>query len=85
MQAQIPVIALAQLNRAALGAEAPDLHHLRESGALEQDANIVLMLHRPHEDDPATMHLLLRKQRDGVADIAIPLAWNGALQHFEEA
>jgi replicative DNA helicase len=85
MQSPIPVIALAQLNRAALGADAPDLHHLRESGAVEQDANIVVMLHRPHEDDPGTMHLLLRKQRDGVADIAIPLHWQGALQKFEEA
>lgn len=85
MQANLPVIALAQLNRAALGADAPDLHHLRESGAVEQDANIAIMLHRPNEDDPRRMHLLLRKQRDGVADIAIPLDWQGALQKFEEA
>jgi replicative DNA helicase len=84
MRVGIPVIALAQLNRAALGADAPDLHHLRESGSLEQDANIVLMLHRPDDTDPQHVHLLLRKQRDGIADIAIPLRWQGGLQKFTE-
>ena len=84
MRVGIPVIALAQLNRAALGADAPDLHHLRESGSLEQDANIVLMLHRPDDADPQHVHLLLRKQRDGIADIAIPLRWQGGLQKFTE-
>ena len=37
----IPVICLSQLNRAAAG-EKPQLHHLRESGAIEQDADIVI-------------------------------------------
>lgn len=41
----VPVIVLAQLNRMAEG-EFPKLNHLRESGALEQDADIILLLHR---------------------------------------
>lgn len=44
----VPVLALSQLSRQAeTGKEAPGLAHLRESGALEQDADVVLMLHRP--------------------------------------
>jgi replicative DNA helicase len=43
----IPVIMGCQLNRAAVGkeGEAPQLSHLRESGSIEQDANIVLLMH----------------------------------------
>ena len=47
----VPIIALAQLNRAGEsttgGQKKPQLTHLRESGAIEQDADIVLFLHRP--------------------------------------
>lgn len=44
----VPVLALSQLSRQAESSkEAPGLAHLRESGALEQDADVVLMLHRP--------------------------------------
>src|SRR5690606_29052301 len=42
---EIPVLALSQLNRDAEG-ERPKLSQLRDSGSLEQDADIVLMLHR---------------------------------------
>lgn len=43
MEVGCPVIALSQLNRQA--EEEPQLHHLRESGAIEQDANTVLSVH----------------------------------------
>ena len=45
---QIPLVLLAQLNRGAVDkkAEKPALHHLRESGSLEQDADVVMFLHR---------------------------------------
>lgn len=44
----IPVVVLAQLNREAekMGDKKPKLHHLRESGAIEQDADLVVFLHR---------------------------------------
>jgi replicative DNA helicase len=69
---QIPVIAVAQLNR---GAEERDDHRprmadLRESGSLEQDADVVLLLHRPaYYQDSQTMddtaELIIAKQRNG--------------------
>lgn len=45
----IPVIVLSQLSRASVqsGDPTPKLHHLRDSGAIEQDADIVVFIHRP--------------------------------------
>lgn len=58
----VPVLAMAQLSRAAADVE-PQLHHLRESGAIEQDADTVIMLGRRLEDP--TMGVFVRKQRQG--------------------
>ncbi|WP_167616704.1 replicative DNA helicase [Maribellus sediminis] len=66
----IPVLALSQLNRAADG-ETPKLSQLRESGAIEQDADNILFLHRP-EDDVHKIRLTLAKHRRGqLGDIDI--------------
>jgi len=48
-EVNIPVIALAQLSRTAAteSSKIPELHHLRESGSIEQDADVVLFPHRP--------------------------------------
>ncbi len=68
----IPVLALAQLSRAVVRREdkKPQLSDLRESGSLEQDADLVLMLHRPHKeerinDDAEDVKLIIAKQRNG--------------------
>ena len=47
---QIPVLVPCQLSRAASDGK-PQLHHLRESGSIEQDADVVLLLWREFEDD----------------------------------
>lgn len=61
----IPVIALSQLNRQAEGQdEPPNMSHLRESGALEQDANVVLLLHMSPEV-PGVMLVEVEKNRMG--------------------
>ena len=46
----IPVILLAQLSRETEKHEVPRLSHLRESGSIEQDADMVLMIHHPEID-----------------------------------
>lgn len=66
----VPVIVLAQLNR---GVESrtdavPKLSDLRESGAIEQDADIVLFLHRPSGasvKDEGEAHIIVAKHRNG--------------------
>lgn len=67
----IPVIALAQLNRAAESNSdgVPLLSHLRESGSIEQDADMVIFIHRPDlykADAPKNIaKLMVAKHRNG--------------------
>ena len=66
---QIPVVALSQLSRPMKGQEdrEPHLSDLRESGAIEQDADTVIFIHKKLNDDGETYNysLLLSKQRNG--------------------
>ena len=76
----IPIIALSQLNRGVEKTEdkRPGLADLRESGAIEQDADMVLFIHRPEyyhiTEDPKTSESLL-----GIAEIIIAKHRNGAV------
>jgi replicative DNA helicase len=65
----IPVLALSQLNRAAEDHERPKLSHLRESGSLEQDADLVLLLHRD-ADEPGVIEVDVAKNRNGPTGLA---------------
>ena len=68
---EVPVIALSQLNRAVENREdrRPRMADLRESGAIEQDADLVLLLHRPDyydpNDRPGISELIVAKNRNG--------------------
>lgn len=78
------VIVAAQLNRSIEGRQdrKPLLSDLRESGAIEQDADIVAMLDRPHvydpDADPSEIVFHIRKHRGGRTG-EVHLRWSGAL------
>lgn len=65
----VPVVALSQLNRASAQRtdSRPTMSDLRESGSLEQDADVVLLLHK-EEDDPTVMYVGVAKNRQGRTD-----------------
>jgi replicative DNA helicase len=68
---QIPVVAMAQVNRSSEDRQdhKPRLADLRESGSIEQDADTVLLLHRPEMYEPGqqegTVEVIIGKQRNG--------------------
>lgn len=83
---QVPIIALSQLNRGSehRANRMPDMADLRESGALEQDGDAVVLMHRdPEVDDEA--QLLVAKNRHGVADKGVILRWEGAYSRAVDA
>ena len=91
---KIPVLCLAQLNRQAEVSKdnRPRLNHLRESGAIEQDADVVLFVHRDEyyvtsEEDRARVEgqadLIVAKQRNGpVGDVKVQ--WRKDYTLFED-
>lgn len=77
----VPIIALSQLNR---GTESradrrPTISDLRDSGALEQDADVVLLLHRDVDNTPDELQVHVGKNRHGSADVTVKLRWEA---HF---
>jgi replicative DNA helicase len=92
---QVPVLALSQLSRDIEKREdkRPVLSDLRESGSIEQDADIVMFLHRESSkgDDDTTKkyrnaktELIVAKNRQGITD-SIPLIFKGAHSMFYSA
>ena len=97
---EVPVLCLAQVNRQpeATKDNIPRLSHLRESGAIEQDADVVVFVHRPgyylnkkeakEEQDTMGEHadnqaeLIIAKQRNGPIG-EVKLAWLSQYTRFE--
>ena len=75
---EVPIMALSQLSRAVEQRvdKKPQLSDLRESGAIEQDADAVLMLHREDYYDPDT-------DKKGATDVCIRKNRNGAVGEVE--
>lgn len=86
---QIPVVCLAQLNRAIemRDNKRPRLSDLRESGAIEQDADIVMFLDRPStyntQADDRDASLILAKHRNGPTG-SVELDWNPITMTFTD-
>ncbi len=75
---KIPVFALSQLSRAVetRGGNKPQLSDLRDSGSIEQDADVVMFLWREDADNPENMMLDIAKHRNGPLK-SIPLHFKG--------
>lgn len=90
---EIPVVALVQLNREAEGQE-PSLNQIRGSGSIEQDADVVMFLHRDRkpengsdqvtENGAQDAKLIVAKQRNGMTG-EVQLKFLGKYTLFEEA
>ena len=87
----LPVIALSQLSRAVeqRNEKRPQLSDLRESGAIEQDADLVIFLYRPwvytkSEEDIGKAEIIIAKQRNGPIG-NIPVTFISEYTKFENA
>lgn len=84
----VPVMALAQLNREVekRSDKTPMLSDLRESGAIEQDADVVFLLYRPEyydaNDRPGTAELIVAKNRNGRTG-TVTLAFQAQYTRFD--
>lgn len=89
---KVPIIALAQLNRNLMtraGSNGkPVLSDLKDSGSIEQDADMVIFIHRPGmlgmSEDLSEAEILIAKNRSGQVG-SIPMRYNGDLVRFEDA
>ena len=89
---KIPIVVLSQLTRAPEREERkPQLADLRESGAIEQDADVVLFINRPNfyktdlpDEERAKSELIIAKQRNGPTG-TLPFVFLSRHTRFEEA
>ena len=86
---EVPVVALSQLNRGPemRNDRKPQLSDLRESGSIEQDADVVFLVHRPDfydkEDRPGEADIIMAKHRNGPTE-TFHLAFLGATSKFKD-
>jgi len=80
---KIPIISISQLSRAVevRGGQRPRLADLRESGSIEQDADVVMFLYREDEENPENVTLEISKHRNGPTG-AIKLRFIGSRISF---
>lgn len=82
-----PVIALSQLNREPEKENRrPRLSDLRESGSIEQDADMVLFLHRPEQEETGQypVEAIIAKRRNGPVPVGVKLMFLAKYTRFEQ-
>lgn len=86
MELQIPIILLSQLNRASEGRETrePSMSELRESGDIEQDASVIILLWNMSEDDMSKKGCKVEKNRQGETG-KMELRFDGDKMRFKDA
>jgi replicative DNA helicase len=97
MEIGVPVLALSQLNRnsEASASKAPTMSEMRESGDIEQDADVIILMHTPpanndhveqiNDEGYACVRLTLEKNRQGKSGQVIDVAFDGARMAFYRA
>jgi replicative DNA helicase len=88
MEFEIPIVALAQFNRGAVGRQ-PMVSDFKDSSSIEQDSNVIVLMHtppRPDPDDPelkdlpdrtGEIDLIVAKNRNGISGRIVTLAFQG--------
>jgi replicative DNA helicase len=86
---EVPVVAISQLNRSSeqRADKKPMLSDLRESGAIEQDADVVILIHREdfydHDQRPGEADLIVAKHRNGPTD-TVTVSFLGHYSRFAD-
>lgn len=83
MEFEIPIVALAQFNRGAVGRQ-PLVTDFKDSSSIEQDSNVIMLLHRPLAEDgtdtgtrAGEIDVIVAKNRNGANGRIVPLAFQG--------
>ena len=81
------VIALSQLSRLEKGQKHPTMSSLRQSGQIEQDADVVMLLYREYPEDPGRLWRILdvAKNKDGESSVRMLLDFDGDKQRFRRS
>lgn len=86
---ELPVVALSQLNRNSemRNDRKPQISDLRESGSIEQDADVIFLVHRPDaydkEDRPGEADIIMAKHRNGPT-ATFQLGFQGQYSRFSD-
>jgi len=85
----VPIVCAAQLNRDSVGNSRPRAYHLKESGSLEQDADVIILLHNKGDENNENhfirtpTNVILEKNREGQTGF-IASVFNKPRLRFEE-
>lgn len=80
---EVPVIILSQLRRSENPGKEPTMAELRESGDIENDSDVVILLHQPDLEDETKVLALIEKQRSGPKGVKVELVRRGWYARFD--